>query len=128
VVLCQLDLERPRLETETSAHPWSELSTYYVAAMPRMPFSWQYTLSTPSVEDAGRVSKSAAVVATLRLAQAKVGRGIPSWLIAAETALARARALVRSMVVARSAPSVALHRCSSVSWASRATRLPVSSS
>jgi hypothetical protein len=128
MVLCRLDLERPRLKTETSARPWSELSTCYVVAMPRMPFSWWYTLSTPSVEDAGSVSKSAAAVATLRLALAKVGRDIPSWLIVVETALAQARALVRSMVVARSAPSVALHECSSVSWASRATRLPVSSS
>jgi hypothetical protein len=62
------------------------------------------------------------------LSLAKVGHGIPSWLMAAPTALARDRALVKSMVAARSVPSVVLHWCSSVSWVSRAACSLMSSS
>jgi hypothetical protein len=57
------------------------------------------------VEGAARVSKIAAIVATFWLALAKVGRGVPLWLMAVVVALAQAQALVKSMVVARSVPS-----------------------
>jgi uncharacterized membrane protein len=76
----------------------------------------------------GKVSKSTADVATFWLALAKVGRGIPLLLMVAVTALAQAWALVKSMVAAHFISSVALHRCSSVSWASRAACSPASSS
>jgi hypothetical protein len=89
-------------------------------ATSRLSFSYRYTLPTPSVEVAGRVSKSATVVDTFWLALTKVGCGVPSWLMVMAMALARAQAFVKSMVEARSVPSVALHRCSSVIWASRA--------
>jgi hypothetical protein len=94
VVLCRLALERPGLETETSAHRWSELSTCCLAATPRMPFSYWYTLPTLSVEGADRVTKRATTTATFWLAPGKVGCGVPSWLMATVMALARARALV----------------------------------
>jgi hypothetical protein len=71
-------------------------------------------LSTPSVEGAGTVSKSIVVAATFWLALGKVGCGVPSWLMVAVMALARAWALVYSMAVACSIPSMALHQCSSV--------------
>jgi hypothetical protein len=63
-VLCQLALEWPGFEMETSAHHWSELSPYCSVATLRMSFNCWYTLLTPSIEDAGRVSKSVAAVAT----------------------------------------------------------------
>jgi fatty acid desaturase len=72
-------------------------------------------LLTPSVEGAGKVSKSVAAAATFWLALAKVRCGVPSWLMAAVMALARVRALVKSMVVAHSVPCVALCHCSSIS-------------
>jgi hypothetical protein len=62
------------------------------------------------VEGAGRVSKSAAAATTFWLALANVGRGVPSWLMAVAMALTKARALVKSMVAARSISSMALHR------------------
>jgi hypothetical protein len=64
----------------------SELFAYCSTAALRMPFSWQYTLSAPSVEVMGKVSKS--VVATFSLTLAKVRCSIPSWLIAVVMALA----------------------------------------
>jgi hypothetical protein len=66
--------------------------------------------------------KSVAAMTTFWLAVGKVGRGGPSWLIADVIALARGWALVKLMVATRSIPSVALHRCSSVSWALSAAR------
>jgi hypothetical protein len=70
-VFYQLALERPGVKTETSAQRWRELSTCYAEAMPRMSFCWWYTLSTPSVEGVGKVSRSAATAATFYLALAK---------------------------------------------------------
>jgi hypothetical protein len=83
-------------------------------AIPRTSFRCQYTLLTPLVEGAGRVSKSAATVATFWLTLAKVGGGVSSWLMVAEMTQARARALVKSMVAARFIPSAVLCRCISV--------------
>jgi hypothetical protein len=57
-------------------------------ATPRMFFIYWYTLLTPSVEGAGRVSNSAMAVATFLLALGKVGCGVPSWLMATAMALA----------------------------------------
>jgi hypothetical protein len=59
-----------------------------MVVMPRMSFSWWYTLSTSSVEGVGKVSRSAATVATFWLALANTGCYIPSWLMAAATSLA----------------------------------------
>jgi hypothetical protein len=93
-ILCRLALKWPRLKIGPSACHWSELSAYCSAATPRMPFSYWYTLLTPSVEGTCRVSKSAPATATFWLALGKVGCGVPSWLMVAATALARAQALV----------------------------------
>jgi hypothetical protein len=82
-------------------------------------FSCRYTLPTLSVQGAGRLSKSVVATAMFWLAPAKVGCGVASWLMVAAMAQAQARALVNSMVVTHSIPSVALHRCSSVIGASR---------
>jgi hypothetical protein len=60
----------------------------------------------PTVEDAGMASKSAAMTATFWLALAKVGRGASLQLMAAAMALARARALVKLIVVARCSSSI----------------------
>jgi hypothetical protein len=90
VILCQLALARPGVETETLAHHWSELSVCRLAATPRMSFSCWYTLPTLSIEGAGRVSKSAMTETTFWEALAKMGRGVPSWLMATATALAQA--------------------------------------
>jgi hypothetical protein len=68
-------------------------------------------LGVSTLEKTTKVSiqvEVAAVATTFWLALAKVRCGIPSWLIAAVMALARARALVRSMVVACSVPNVDL--------------------
>jgi hypothetical protein len=127
LVPCRLALERPGLEMKTSACCWSELSACCSAATLRMSFSRWYTLPTPSVEGSDRVSKSAAAVATFWLALVKVGCGIPSWLMAATMTLARAWALVKSMVVAHSISITALRWCSSVIWASRTTCSPANS-
>jgi hypothetical protein len=54
------------------------------------------------------VSKSAAAVATFWLAPMKVGCGASSWLMAAVMALARARALVKSIIVTHSISGAAL--------------------
>jgi hypothetical protein len=62
---------------ETSAHRSSEISTCCLKVMLRMSFSYWYTLPTLSEEGAGRVSKRVAAVATLWLAQGKVGCGVP---------------------------------------------------
>jgi hypothetical protein len=59
-----------------------------------MSFSWWYTMSIPSVEGMGKVSKSVAAAAMFWLALAKVGCGIPSWLMSVAMALAQAQALV----------------------------------
>jgi hypothetical protein len=99
-----LALEWPGLEKEIVARRWSKLSAYCSAAVPRVFFTYRYTLLTPSVEDAGRVSKSPAVAATFWLALAKVGCSVPSWLMAAVTALAQARALAKLMVATCSVP------------------------
>jgi hypothetical protein len=98
------------------------------AAMPRMPFSQQYTLSTTIVDGTGRASKTASVAASSWLAPVKVSCGSPSQLMVAATSLARAWALVMLMVAAYSVSSVAFQQCSLVSWASRARRSPMSSS
>jgi hypothetical protein len=79
---------------ETSSHRCCELSDYFYVATPSMSFSYWYTLPTPHVGGTGRVAKSVVVVATFWLALAKVGCGIPSWL----------------MVAAHSVPSAALRR------------------
>jgi hypothetical protein len=50
--------------------------------MVRISPSWQYNLSTPSVEDGGNVSRSMSVVATFWLALVKVGHPPPSPLTA----------------------------------------------
>jgi hypothetical protein len=76
-VFCQADLERLRHEIETPAWHRRELSAFWVAAMPRMSFSWWYTLSTPSVEGVGNMSKSAAVAATFWMALTKAGCCLP---------------------------------------------------
>jgi hypothetical protein len=110
MVLCWLASEWPGLKTENSAHCWSKLSAYYSVAMPRKSFSWQYTMPTSLVEGADKVSKSATTASKFWLALAKVGRGVSSWLVAAVIALARAWALVKLMVVARSVPCVSLCR------------------
>jgi hypothetical protein len=107
-VLCRLALESPRLEIETSAHRWSEISAYCTVVTPRMSFSWPYTLSTPLPKGAGKVSRSAAATAMFWLALMKVGHGTPSRLMAATMALARAQALVRSTVTTRSISSADL--------------------
>jgi hypothetical protein len=54
------------------------------------------------------VSRSGTVAATIWLALTNVGCGAPSWLIEVPTALARARALVRSIMLGRSISSVYL--------------------
>jgi hypothetical protein len=77
-VLYRLALERPELEMEASACHWSELFAYYLAATPRMSFSYQYILPTTSVERAGRVSKSVMTTTMFWLALAKLGHGVPS--------------------------------------------------
>jgi hypothetical protein len=83
---------------------------------------------TLSMEGMGKVSKSKATMATFWLALAKVEHGIPSWLVVAAMALARARALVKLMVASRSVPNMTLHQCSLVNWVSRAASSPMSSS
>jgi hypothetical protein len=93
-VLCRLALEWSRLEMEASAYRWSELSTYCSAATLKTFFNYWYTLLTPFVDCPGRVSKSAAAIATFWLALGKVAGGVPSWLMATAVALALARALV----------------------------------
>jgi hypothetical protein len=100
---------------ETLARLWSELSAYYMAAMPRMSFRRWYTLSTPSVKGMCNVSKSTATVATFWLALVKVRCGDPSQLMVATIAPAQAQAMVKSMGVARSISSMASWRCSLVS-------------
>jgi hypothetical protein len=60
-------------------------------------------------------------MATLWLALAKVGCCTPSWLMAAVMPLARAQALVRSIVMTHTAWSTVLQCSSSTSWASMAT-------
>jgi hypothetical protein len=87
VILYRLALEWPGLEVETSASHGSELFAFCVVAMPRMSFSWRYTLYTPLTRGMSRVSKSAATVATILLSLAKVGHDTPSWLLAAAMAL-----------------------------------------
>jgi hypothetical protein len=72
-VLCQLALERPGLETETSARRWSELSACCSVDKPRIFFNYWYTSLTPFVEGAGRVSKTVVVVTMFGLALGKVG-------------------------------------------------------
>jgi hypothetical protein len=94
--LYRLDLERPGLEKENISRRWSELSTCFSVATPRMSFSYWYTLPTPSVEGTSRVSKSVVATVTFWLALGKVGCAVPLWLMvtAMATALARAQALV----------------------------------
>jgi hypothetical protein len=55
-------------------------------------------------------------MATFWLALAKVGHGVPSSMMVATMALARAQALVKSMVVARSVPNTG--SCLDVAWSS----------
>jgi hypothetical protein len=81
-------------------------------------FSWWYTLFAPLVEGAGKVSRSAATTTTFRMTLAKAGLGTPSWLMVVTTSLARAWALVWSIVTARSISSADLWWCSSVRSAS----------
>jgi hypothetical protein len=73
-----------------------------------MSFSYRFTLLTPSVESAGRVSKSDVATTKFWLALTEVGCVAPSWFMVVAMALARALELVKSMVVACSIPSVAL--------------------
>jgi hypothetical protein len=87
-VFCQSTLKQPRLRTETRAQCWRELSAYCSVAMARISLNWQYTLSTPSTEGGGNVSRSMAVAATCWLALAKVGRCLPLPLVAGATPLA----------------------------------------
>jgi hypothetical protein len=124
---CQLALEGPVVETESSARRWRQLSACGAVAMMRMSLSWRYTLFALSMEDVVKVTRSAAAAAKFRLALAKAGHCTRSRLIAAVTSLARARALVRSTVMACSVSSADLRWCSSVSWASMAARSPGSS-
>jgi hypothetical protein len=86
VIPCRLALERPGLKTETSARHWSKLYACCSVVVPRMPFSWRYTLSTPLVEGADKVSKSVTTVATFWIALEKVGHDVPSWLMVAAMA------------------------------------------
>jgi hypothetical protein len=78
VAFCQLALELPRLEMETSTRHWRELSTYCATAMLRLSFSWLYTLFTQSAEGVGKVYRSAAITTTFWLALVKEGRCTPS--------------------------------------------------
>jgi hypothetical protein len=76
---CWPALEWPGIKTETSAQRWRKFSTFYAAAVPRISFSWRYTLSTPSVKGVGKVSRSVAAVATFWLRPLTVdGGGVPS--------------------------------------------------
>jgi hypothetical protein len=77
VAFCRLTLERPRLKTETSAQRRTELSACGIAVMSRMSFSSQYTLSAPSVEGVGKVSRSVAAMTTFWLALVKAGHDAP---------------------------------------------------
>jgi hypothetical protein len=81
----------------------------------------------PISEGAGKVSRHAATTAMLWMALAKVGRGASSSLMAVATALARAQALMSSIITTGSISSAGLLWCKSVNWASMAARLPVSS-
>jgi hypothetical protein len=65
-----------------------ELSACCAVAMSRMSFSWWSTLSIPSVEGAGKVSRRVAVAATFWLALAKAVRCLHSWLMTAAKSLA----------------------------------------
>jgi hypothetical protein len=56
-------LEWTGLEVDSPARGWQEHSTYCVVAMVRISHSWQYNLSTLSIEGRGNVSKSVAIVA-----------------------------------------------------------------
>jgi hypothetical protein len=115
-------IERPELKIETSAQRWREHFACCVVMMSRMSFSWWYTLSTPSAEGAGKVSRSVAAATTFWLALGKARSCIPSWMMVAETSLARVQAAVRSTVRLRSASSVDLRWCSSVSRSSMVAR------
>jgi hypothetical protein len=117
VALCRLALERSRLEFETSALCWSELSAGCMVATLRMSLSWRYTLSAPLTEGVSKVSRSVATAARFWLALAKVGCGGPSRLMAVAMALAQVQALVRSTVMAYSISSVDLRWCNSIRWA-----------
>jgi hypothetical protein len=85
---CQLPLGQLGLKTKTSAQRWRELSTCCAAVMPRISFYWQYTLSTPSAEGVGRVSKSTLAMTTFWLALMNVGRSTPSRLMVVVVSLA----------------------------------------
>jgi hypothetical protein len=73
-----------------------------------MSFSYRFTLLTPLVESTGRVSKSDVAMTKFWLALTEVGCITPSWFMVVAMALGRALALMKSMVVAYSIPSVAL--------------------
>jgi hypothetical protein len=96
VILHHTSLERLRPEIENTARRWMEPSACCAAVMPRISFSWRYTLPTPSVEGSGKVSRSVAVAATFWLALVKVGHGAPSRLMVVATSLALAWAEVMS--------------------------------
>jgi hypothetical protein len=87
---------------EASTRCCRELSTCYAAAVSRMLFSHRYTMPTPSVEDAGNVSRSAAVAATFWLALVKEGSCHSA----------------HSIAMARPASNIDLRQCRSVSLAS----------
>jgi hypothetical protein len=56
---------------EASARCCKELSAYCAAMVLRMSFSCSYTLSTPSVEGAAKVSSSAVMIAKFWMALVK---------------------------------------------------------
>jgi hypothetical protein len=79
---------------ETSVRIWSESFAYCSVATLRMAFNYWYTFLAPSVEGAGRVSKSVVAATTFWLALGKVVCGVPLWLMAIAMALTQARAVV----------------------------------
>jgi hypothetical protein len=97
-VFCWSALERLGIRTETPAQCHRELSACFAVVMPRMSFSVRYTLSTPSAEGVGKVSRSAAATAMFWLTLAKVGRGLPLLFMVAAMSLAWPRTVARSIV------------------------------
>jgi hypothetical protein len=112
---CWPALEWPELEIKTLAWGWRDISACYMEAMPRMSFSWSYTLPTSLAEGAGKVSRSTTTAAMFWLALAKVGHCAPSWLMAVTTSLDQAWVVVRSTVMHRSALNMDLRWRSSAS-------------
>jgi hypothetical protein len=98
--------ERPGLENETSARHWREFFACCDVVMLRMSFSWWYTLSTPSMEGAGNVSRTAAATVIFWLALAKTGHCTPSRLMVAATSLVQAQVLVSAIPPPLTSPTI----------------------